>query len=546
MLQLHKLIAMSRRHLTMLLPLAAIIVGSTPAMAADANGAKCQALLGRSYPSSKMTMPTSGAAITGAQWISDRPASPAYCEITGSINPVDPKASPILFAINLPSNWNQKVVQLGGGGLNGTLVRGTGLGPDGTPGSEPLAKGYVTLGTDGGHPVAKPDIGVFFLNDEALVNHAYGSNRKAHDLSLAIVADYYGRAPSKYYFMGASQGGREAMSMLQLYPKSYDGVVAIVPAVDNLGTMLAKYNAWRASFDGGWMDQAKINLLQQETTKQCDGLDGIVDGVISKYRGCASVFNFSPIRCPDGLDKGDSCLSDRQIKAVTAWRSQYDWHFPIKNGFTGIPGWSIGGEGLPGSVHPWIMLDKAPESDPSGRDLNAGQFIRFGIMKGDPNFRGDIDFNNEAVKRRIMVLSDMLDANNPDISSFRDRGGKLIMEEHTSDYAISPESVFRYYDNVVHLMGQASTDSFVRLFVNPGVTHGGQGPAGLFVPNKVDLLDALDKWVSKGAKPDSLTMSAYDGSKAVTTKPLCRYPTYPKYRGTGDAKKAASFACVPL
>ena len=530
----------------MLLPLAAIIGCATPAMAADMNGAKCQSLLGHTYPSSTMSMPSSGAAITSARWISDQPAVPAYCEVAGAINPVDAKATPILFAINLPSRWNEKVVQLGGGGLNGTLVRGTGPGPDGPPGSDPLAKGYVTLGTDGGHPVAKPDIGVFFLNDEALLNHAYGANRKAHDLSLAVIANYYGKAPRKYYFMGSSQGGREAMSMLQLFPQSYDGVVAVVPAVDNIGTMLAKYNAWRASFDGGWMDKAKIDLLQQETAKQCDGLDGLVDGVISKYRGCASVFDFSPIRCPGGLDKGDSCLSDQQIKAAKAWRSQYDWHFPIKNGYTSIQGWSIGGEGLPGSVFPWIMLGKPPEADPSGRDLNAGQFVRFGIMKGDPNFRGDLDFNNEAVKRRIMQLSDLLDANDPNLSRYRDHGGKLIIEEHTSDYAISPESVFQYYDSVVHVMGQASVDSFVRLFVNPGVNHGGQGQPGLFVPNKVDLLDALDKWASNGSTPNNLTMSAYDGSKVMATKPLCRYPTFPKYRGTGDAKKAASFVCMPL
>jgi len=513
--------------------------------AAHADETGCASLVGRLYPASVITLPNNGAKIITAEWVTERQDFTAYCKVRGQISPVDPDSTPILFAINLPVHWNGKAVQLGGGGLNGTLVEGTGLLRDNAPpGTAPLANGFVTLGTDGGHPNAQPEIGVFFLNAEAVINNAYGANKKAYDLSLAILRDYYGASPSRFYFIGGSDGGRQAMVAVQRYPQDYDGAVAIVPSLNGTGHYLAKYNAWRATFGGGWYNTAKIALLADDTSRQCDQLDGIKDGVISKYRGCLARYKFESIRCPNGRDTGDACLSDQQIAAAKVWRSPYHWGFPLNNGIMSLEGWAVGGEALPRGLNPWIMLDEPPERDDSGGG-SAAQFMRYFVMR-DGQFRGNLDLTNPTVRNRLQEYSRLHDPNNPDLSAFQKRGGKLILKENTGDFSVSAESNFTYFGSVVRTMGADTVRSFIRFYVNPGVNHGGSGLRidGSAIPDTVDLFGELDKWVETGKAPNQLTVVAYKGGRPAASKPLCEFPEYPRYKGNGDPDVAANYNCA--
>ena len=511
--------------------------------AAHADEAGCKALMGRAYPASVMSLPQTGARITKADWTPARANFQAYCKVAASVAPVDPKAPPVLVAVNLPDQWNKKAVQWGGGGLNGTLVEGTNLLRDAPPGSQPLAKGYVTLGTDGGHPNAKPEIGIFFLNQEAVFNNAYGANKKGHDLALAIVNDYYQAKPDKFYFFGGSEGGRQAMIAVQKYPQDYDGVVAVVPALQTTGNNVAKYNAWLATLGDGWLNEAQIKLLDAETSKQCDNLDGVADGVISKYRSCLAVFKFDPIRCKAG--PADTCLTDKQISAVQTWRHPYSWGFPLKNGYTGLPGWSVGGEALPGSAISWITLEERQDPNSPGTEINASQFIRYYVMR-DGAHRGPVNLKDPAIRARLQEYSEIADQNNPDLTPFFARGGKLIIKENTADYAIGPEGNFVYFEKVKAKMGAAKVNQFIRFYVNPGVNHGGSGTRsdGSAIPDKVDLFGEMVQWAETGKAPGPLTVTAYKDGNATATKPLCQYPLYPRYKGTGDKDSAASFSCV--
>ena len=143
------------------------------------------------------------------------PAAPEYCKVLGRIAPVDAKAPPILFQVNLPTQWNGRSVQYGGGGFNGVLISGLGLVPAArfdTP--APLAQGYVTYGTDSGHqnqPGTPPQ--AFALNDEALVNFAHASYKKVRDVAVDLMVRAYARGPEKLYFVGSSEGGREGLTM---------------------------------------------------------------------------------------------------------------------------------------------------------------------------------------------------------------------------------------------------------------------------------------------------------------------------------------------
>ena len=115
----------------------------------------------------------------------------------------------------------------------------------------------------------------------------------------------------------------------------------------------------------------------------------------------------------------------------------------------------------------------------------------------------------------------------------------------TTDTSVSPKDNARYYDSVVAAMGKPATDQTLEYFQAPGVGHcfGGVGP------DQVDLLQAVVKWSELGTPPSAqgLIHRKLDASGNTTmTRPVCKYPAYPRYQGSGDVNDAASFTCSTL
>ena len=207
----------------------------------------CTTLNGSSFPASLIALPTRGFQITRATQLAATTESispnavtqalPDHCQILGRIDPVDTNAPPILFQLNVPTRWNQKSIQVGGGGLNGTIPRNlAAIGASGSPTSgahppdagSPLQAGYAMFGGDSGHQEAGLQAR-WALNAEAWENFGHAGLKKTHDAAFAVLQALYGRKPVLSYFMGQSQGGREALEVAQRYPKDYDGVVATAP-----------------------------------------------------------------------------------------------------------------------------------------------------------------------------------------------------------------------------------------------------------------------------------------------------------------------------
>jgi hypothetical protein len=128
---------------------------------------------------------------------------------------------------------------------------------------------------------------------------------------------------------------------------------------------------------------------------------------------------------------------------------------------------------------------------------------------------------------------------NPDLSAFRKRGGRLILWHGWSDPGIMPEGTVDYYEKVAKGNFE-DTREFARLFMAPGVGHcaGGVGP------QPQGMFDALVKWVEKGQAPDTILASKPLPDGGVRTRPLCPYPAVAKYKGTGSTDEAANFQCV--
>ena len=313
------------------------------------------------------------------------PATPEYCKVLGRIAPVDPQAPFIHFQLNLPTRWNGRSVQYGGGGFNGVLISGLGLAPAArfeTP--APLAQGYVTVGTDSGHqnqPNQPPQ--AFALNDEALLNFAHASYKKVREVSVQLMREAYGRAPDKLYFVGSSEGGREGLTMAQRYPEAFDGIFSRVPVIHWTGLQHVGLRDGLATVGEGWLRPAQVKLVHDAMLAACDAADGLADGVVADPVGCRQHFDLGKLRC--AAASADNCLTEPQLKAVQTLHSAHRMDIELANGPREYPGRGPSGENTPssGPTGGWTAwwLGAAPPAFPPAPNNGTAWFFGAGAIQ---------------------------------------------------------------------------------------------------------------------------------------------------------------------
>jgi feruloyl esterase len=554
--------------------------GGSPSLTA----AGCTAeRLGASVAPSAIGEPVRSVTVSAPSWVEAANGVPAHCRVNGSMASIDTAASsrPIHFSVVLPASWSRRAAQLGGGGMNGVVPNLTGGGP-GAQGPSLLDRGFATYGSDSGHQAAfggrggagrgaPPGVNVsddWALNEEAIKNLGYAQMKKTHDAAMVIIERAYGERPRFNYYIGTSQGGREALTVAQRYPADYDGVAANVPIVSFSSLMLApELIRIQEKPAANWVTPAKVNAIRGEFMRQCDGLDGLADGIINNYMACRATFDvtqgarnrrpWAAKRCPNNVDpnpqdtSANACLTDGQISTLQFVYSRYPFSAPLAHGARTFGMWT-------------------PNTDPSGSGLilNARFRGQEGAAEGAPmhshlgilgvtgflmkNLAANpLDYvEGGAFKSRRAELSAVLDGTNPDLSAFQKRGGKMIVAIGTNDTLASPGAQLDYYQSVLDRMGRATVDRFARFFVMPQTGHGlsgtnysvdGEGRTipSLPIPNTYDRLGLLFDWVENGKAPGmSVTVTA--GEKSL---PLCSYPTYPRYT-SGPAGAASSYECA--
>lgn len=503
----------------------------------------CASLAGHRVPAAEIALPTRGAVVTAATLVSAAGRVPEYCKLHADILPVDPAAPAIKMQLNVPTAWRRGIIQVGGGGLNGSVPRNLAeLGGGGSPVSGaqppdapfPISRGYAMFGGDSGH---QGDAGDWALHAEAWLNFAHASLKKTHDAAFALVQALHGERPRTSYFMGQSQGGREALVVTQRYGDDYDGVVATAPLISYSAHVVAKTLYATRQTGEGWISPAKAKALGAEVVRQCDLLDGLADGVISNYLACNAAFDVTRLRCEGGAERGDACLSDAQIATVKAMRSPLVFDFDLADGLRDFPGYGTGREGVA-----WLNIQPKPGLPARPALGQPGTTVQYGILKDPaPNL---LDFRVADHREEIAAASRLLDATDPDLSAFFARGGKLLVKSNSADYAVNPQAMYRYHDRLRARFGDARLDQHVRLYVLPGAGHSGDGSSattGAPIPQYVDLVSMMLDWVERGITPPDAPVAT---SKTGATQPICRYPLYPRYSGAGDVRVAANWRCT--
>ena len=543
----------------------------------------CSALTGTNIPANQIGLPTRGAAIISA---TVKPGTgpdatradfvPEFCDIEGAIAPIDSAAPKINFRVNIPTVWNRKAFQIGGNGMDGfipnlsAMVRnrpGPPLGPAYPPDRQfPLAQGYATYGSDSGHggavppdqagragtatPAGPPQGDLSWMgNDESLVNFAYQQIKKTHDVSMQIMVRMYGTKAKVNYFAGESQGGREALMAMTHYPEDYDGVLSSVGLIYFTGIILSPVERTKVQLTpGAWVPPTKAPAIRAEVLRLCDSLDGLEDGVINNYYACNRMLDptitpspLAHLLCPAGADADDNCLSDAQIATINSFHTPFQFGFPLSNGESDWPGEPSGSEAPVG----WLLNPLQPVLN--GPSPGPGAGILKAVLR-DPTI-DPLALKLDTVKTSIQHLSGLIDVR-ADWSKFFARGGKLIMHSAANDYVSNPRGQMRMYEEVVKRSGQGPVDKYVRYYVTPNANHGSVGTSakGTPLPRYMDLLTPLQEWVEKGvAPPEAIRQTLEDPTPPYVvqrSRPLCRYPKYPRYNGSGNPDSAESYSCT--
>jgi feruloyl esterase len=511
---------------------------------------RCAEFAGAVLPPELIALPSAGVQIESAAMVSatapGNQQGGEYCRITGRIKGVKATTPDIRFDLNLPRRWNGRALQIGGGGYNGVVVSGTGVMPF-SPNRAPLAQGYATFGDDSGH-VGDSSVAVFGLVDEAVTNFGFAHLKKTHDAALALIARAYGRPPQRMYFAGGSTGGREGYTVMQRFPDDYDGVIANSPALNFSGVRLLGVKLGQAEYStpGGFIPPLLLEHVYQRSLAACDALDGAADGIVSDVAACrereAQIID--SLRCAGRAPSHDDCLTDTQLSTLLVMRDGLSLPYRLAWDVNGYSGYNIFQgthlSGLLGLAHQAERLP-VPTFFANGYLFAQGDgYIRYFVARdaGFDSLRFDPQHPGK-YRAQLVALSQTIGAMNPDLSRYIARGGKLITLQGLADEVISPNQTIRYYDTLVDRFGIDQVNNFMRLYMVPGFQHG----SGVFIPS-VDLLGALDNWVTRGASPETLTATDIAAATNGRSRPLCRYPLFPRYVGKGNVNLASSFICA--
>jgi feruloyl esterase len=451
------------------------------------------------------------------------PSNPGICRVT-AMTTHPPNGDKVRIWVAIPtSNWNGRFLGTGGGGFSGGNAAGV---------NQPVALGYAAGATDTGHEGGS---GSFALGADGRLNWQLirdNAHVGIHEMTVtgkALTQAMYGVAPRYSYFNGCSTGGRQGLMEAQRYPQDYNGIMSGAPAIN--WNRFHPQHLWGPVLMNKMenpVPECKLTAATAAVIAACDSIDGVKDGVLEDPKRC----NYDP-KPLIGASAG-ACGSFTEAD-VTVIRKLWEGPRRQDGGFL----WY----GLPrGADLNAIWGSRGTPPRPQAFAIAMDWFRYF--LAQDPKLDSTAitpDKYERFWEQSVEQYGPVIGTDNPDLTDFRNRGGKAIVWHGWADQLISAHGTVDYYERVVKQMGgPEKTSAFLRLFMAPGVAHcgGGSGPAPL------GQLEALLAWVEEGKAPENLTAVRRDQSGTVTrSRPLCPYPLVAKYKGSGSTDDAANFVC---
>lgn len=439
-------------------------------------------------------------------------------------------ASNTSIEVWLPSDWNGRFLGTGNGGIGGCVQY-----EDINYG---VSQGFAAVGTNNGHNgmISEP-----FLNNEGVIeDFAYRALHLGVVLGQDTIKMFYGKEHTKSYYLGCSTGGRQGFKEAQDFPEDFDGIVVGAPALSFPNLTSWSGNFFTATGEPGaptFLKADQWDVVYADILKQCDGLDGQVDGIIEDPDLCQ--YRPEVLIC-GSANSNSTCLTGTQAQTVRTIFS--DLH--------GIDGSLVYPRMQPAPLITPLLLAGEPFPYTTGwyRD------VVYNDSNWDPSTLAPADYAVAAAQNPFNI-----DTWKGDLSGVRDRGSKILHYHGLQDALISSDNSARYYNHVSRTMELTSgeLDEFYRYFRISGMGHCSGGPGATFIGNVAsavagyeaegNVLSAIVKWVEEGFAPEFILGTAYiDGTKAEGedfTRKHCKYPARNVYK-SGDPKSAESWECV--
>ena len=506
-----------------LIVLAAILpaIGCSNAVGTRAVDERCARLAYVNSPRlnilSAKLVPAGASAVAGQNF--DIPVS---CRLVGVVRPT--KDSQIGFELWLPDGWNGRYSQLGNGGFAGNI--------DQPSLANEIRRGNAAAMTDTGHRAGQFDASWALGHPERVVDYGYRSIKATSDAANWLIKGYYGRSAIRRYFIGCSNGGRQALMAAQRYPNDWDGIIAGSPPVQwtrQLATFAAIQHRLRTDPEN-WIPTGKLPTIARAATVACTSMGQLP----SDPTQCR--LDTRLLLCRDADAPG--CLTQAQAATLNLIQSGPQAPGAVSFYF----GFAPTGAAEPGNWDQWILN---PDRNAPSQLALATQAYRYLILDRpgwqieDLAPQRDLSRASERdmAGRRLAAL---LDPDNSDLSRFQKHGGKMIMYVGSSDAVISPAAGVTYYRDVASRSGGIEeTRRFFRAFLVPGMQHCQGGPApnafgqawiapALIADPSHDIQLALEAWVERGRQPNSVIAAKYEndrsGIRPVATRELRAYP----------------------
>lgn len=447
------------------------------------------------------------------------PELPGHCEVKGYIAP------DIGFLMMLPNqeDWNRKTLYAACDAFCGEVQYDMPV-----PG---VSYGFATIATDGGHTNKRPFDGIWgYNNREAEIDFGFRASHLGAQAIKSVSAVYYGATPEGSYIAGFSKGGAAGIKAALKYPEDFDGVLSRAPVVEyqdiNAIRLPWIYKSVTREDGSPILLASDAMMVHKSVVAACDGVDGLEDGIINDPRACD--YDPSVLLC-EGDAASDACLTQEQVAAVELMYTAPQGAdgstvYPYPLNFGSELDW------------PGFHVPRTPKTR-SFVDVGGSTYLRYMAFEDDPG--PDYDwkrFDASVEGEKLDALRWIYDASDPDLSAFRDAGGKMIVLHGWADGAVNARMTLDWYETVKAEMGD-DVDDFLKVYIIPGNKHGAGGDG----PDLQESMAALIDWVEKGEVPYELILRKEVDKEVVRTRPVYPWPVTTVYDGVGDIDDAGSF-----